>query len=96
MSIFRKDWTPAEADEWSAHDVWATVLSVAAYVLLMLGAARALLLKWDGFLMLALGIASMVVMFLVINPKLRALSTDYERRQKAYLDNLEQQVRREE
>jgi hypothetical protein len=96
MSIFKENWTPAEADGWSAHDVWATVLSVAAYVLVLIGTARAILLQWDGFVMLVVGAVCIVVMFKVINPKLRAISTEYEKKQKDYLDQLERQVRREE
>ena len=96
MTFFKKSWHPAEADEWSVQDLWASVLSVATYVLLMLGTARAFLLKWDGFVMLLLGGICMVVMILVIDPKLKALSSDYEAKQAQYLDALERKVRRED
>ena len=96
MSLFRTNWTPAEADEWNRHDFWACVFSVAAYVLIMIGMARAFLLQWDGYVMLVGAAVCMVVMYKIIDPKLRVLSTDFEKKQQAYLDRLERQVRWED
>jgi len=34
MKLFKKDWTPDEADEWTIHDFWASLLGVLAYILI--------------------------------------------------------------
>ncbi len=89
MSLFKRDWTPAEADEWTRHDLWASVLSSLAYILLMLGTALTLLALPVGYLLLGLGLLASVVMYKIIDPKLQAISTEYEKKQKAYLERIE-------
>ena len=96
MSLFRRNWTPAEADEWTKHDFWASFFAVCAYFLITVGTARALLLAWDGYVELAAGAVCTILMFKIIDPKLRVISSDYEEKQHAYLDELERKVRWEE
>jgi len=96
MSLFRKDWTPADADEWTIHDLLASVLSVASYFLVAVGVAGALLLKVWGFVALAAGLVSIVLMFLIIDPKLKAMSRGFEKKQQKFLEHLDKTTRWEQ
>jgi len=96
MSLIKRNWTAREADEWGKEDLIACVFSVLAYILLTIGVALSLLLFPIGFIILAAGIIATIVMFWVINPKLKVLSADYEKKQKDYLVELEKIVEWEE
>jgi hypothetical protein len=96
MAFIRRDWTPQAADEWTKEDLIASILSPLAYVALTLGIALSLLAMPVGYVTLALGIALMIAMLWVIDPKLRTISTEYEKKQKAYLEELEKNQRWEE
>ncbi len=89
MGLIKRTWTADEADHWTKEDYITFVLSPLVYVLLMIGAALSLLLLWYGFLMLALGVVLLLVMLWIIDPKLKAISEDYEVKQKHYLEDLE-------
>jgi len=96
MSLFRKDWSPAEADEWTIHDLLASVLSVVSYFLVAVGVAGALLLKVWGFVALAAGLVSIVLMFLIIDPKLKATSQGFEKKQQKFLEHIDKTTRWEQ
>ncbi len=96
MGFIKRDWTPAEADDWTKEDWITIVISPMAYVLLTLGVAFSLLLLWYGFVMLGVGIAATVMMHWIIDPKLKAISNDYEKKQKEYILELEKKVRWED
>jgi hypothetical protein len=88
----RRTWTAEEADAWSLEDGFAIVASPLAFGLIMIGLAKLLLLQWEGlWLLLAAGFC-IFVMFALIDPKLRALSADYEARQAEYLRTLDVQL----
>ncbi len=93
MALIRRSWTAHEADEWTREDWVAIAISPTCYVLLTIGLALSLLLQTSGYVMLAAGIVLTVLMHYVIDPKLRAVSAEYERKQQAYLNQLEAQVR---
>ncbi len=90
MSWIRREWTPHEADEWTKEDWIAVVLSPLSYICMSLGIAMSLFLLPSGFIILGAGLLITVFMFYVIDPKLRALSEAYEKKQRKYLDQLEQ------
>jgi ABC-type multidrug transport system permease subunit len=96
MNLFRKDWTPAEADEWTIHDTLAVVISPIIYMLILVGASLAALLMPVGFVLLAVGAVLFVVMIKVINPKLSAISEEFEKKQKHYIEELEKKVKWED
>jgi hypothetical protein len=96
MTWIRRRWTPDAADHWSREDVVATGLSVVAYMLLLLGTTLSLLAMTAGYLLLAAGLLAAGVTYYIIDPKLRAVSTDYEKKQKEYLVRLEGITRWEE
>ena len=91
--MIRRTWTPQDAQHWTKEDWIAIVLSPLAYFFIALGVALSLFLKISGFIFLLLGILCAALMYYVINPKLQAVSNEYEERQKKYLEDLETKVR---
>jgi len=89
MGFIRRQWTPREADEWRKEDWIAIVLSVISYITLTIGSALSFLLLPIGFLVLGIGILVTLLMYWVINPKLKMISEEYEKKQKGYLKQLE-------
>ena len=96
MSLFRQHWTPSDADEWTIHDLIASVLSAASYILVGVGVAGALLLQVWGFIASAVGIVSIVLMYFIIDPKLKALSEAFAERQQEFLEHIDKTTRWEE
>ncbi len=93
MAFIRTEWTAAEADEWTKEDWITIILSPLIYLLLTIGVALACLLMWEGYVLTATGIVLTVVMHKIIDPKLRAISEEYEKKQKEYLSDLEATTR---
>ncbi len=93
MGWIKRHWTADEADRWTKEDYLTFILSPLVYVLFMIGAALSLLLRWYGFLLLGVGIALLFLMLWIIDPKLKAISEDYEVKQKQYLEDLERIAR---
>ncbi len=91
--MIRRKWSANEADEWTKEDWIAIVLSPLCYVLVTIGAALSILLQMSGYIMLAIGIVMTVLLHLVIDPKLKAISEEYETKQQGYLQELEAKVR---
>jgi ABC-type bacteriocin/lantibiotic exporter with double-glycine peptidase domain len=96
MGLIIRTWTAEEADHWTKEDYITFVISPVVYVLLMVGSALSFLLLWYGFVLFALGIILLLVMLWIIDPKLKAISEDYEHKQKRYLEDLEKIERWEE
>lgn len=94
--MIKREWTPEEADEWTKEDWVAIVLAPLAYIALMLGIAFSILAMPVGYVILAAGAILTALMHLVIDPKLRAVSEEYEKRQREYLEELERIERWEE
>jgi len=90
MGFIRRDWTPKEADEWRKEDWIAILLSVLSYTTLTVGSALSFLLLPIGFIVLGIGIILTLLMYWVIDPKLRMISQEYEKKQKDYLKQLEE------
>jgi len=87
--LVRRRWTPEAANRWSREDWIAAVLSAAGYLLIIVGGTLSLIGSALGYVTLALGVAASALMYWVIDPKLRAVSADYEQKQKQYLERLE-------
>lgn len=96
MIFIRRKWKPASADEWTKEDLIAIILSALSYFGLTIGIVLSLLLLKIGFILLVVTIILIILMHWIINPKLRAISEDYERKQKAYLEDLERTQRWED
>jgi len=93
MPIIRRTWTAIEADEWTREDWFSIVLSPICYVLITLGAALSILLLWYGFVVLGAGLVLTGLLHWIIDPKLKSISSEYEKRQQDYLHDLEESVR---
>ncbi len=75
--------------EWERVDLIACILSAVSYFCILAGMTLLLLNQWTGYALTALALISAVVMFLIIDPKLRKVSSDYEKKQKEYLEELD-------
>ena len=93
MELFKKNWTPHQADRWTMHDILAGLLAVSNYVLIAIGTAGALLARTWGYVCLATGVVCVVLMVKVIDPKLKAMSGAYEEKEKGFLDHVEKTTR---
>jgi hypothetical protein len=96
MAFIRRRWTSKEADEWTREDTITVIISPLVYVLLMIGVALSVFLIPAGFVILGSGVALMLVMIFIINPKLSAVSAGYEKKQKQYIEELERKIKWEE
>ncbi len=96
MGWIKKDWTAREADRWTKEDFVTFIISPLIYILLAVGVAMSLLLLWYGWVLLGISVILLVIMFKIIDPKLKAISEDYEIKQKEYLQELEKIARWEE
>ncbi len=96
MALFKRKWTAHEADEWTKEDWLAIVISPFRYIFINLGVAMSLFLLPMGFVFLGVGVVITALMFWVIDPKLKAISESYERKQREYLKDLEKIQRWEE
>lgn len=96
MGLLHNDWKPDQADEWGVHDLLACALAVVSYTTIAIGTAGALLLRTWGFVALVVGVISAVLMYVVIDPKLRAMSTAFAERQDEYLRHVERTTRWEQ
>ena len=93
MSLFKKNWTAEDADRWTVHDFLACLFGVLAFVLVTTGVAGAMLLQTWGFITLGLSVLFTWLTFKVIDPKLRALSESFEKKQAGFLDSVEKHNR---
>ena len=93
MPFIKRNWTATEADEWTKEDWITIILSPLSYFLLTIGVALSLFLFWYGYLILAAGIVLAALMHWIIDPKLKAISAEYEKKQQDYLHDLEASVR---
>ena len=96
MSWIRTKWTAEQADQWSKEDYFTFILSPLIYFLLAIGVAMSLLMLWYGWIILGASIILLVIMIKIIDPKLKAISEDYEAKQKKYLEDLEKIARWED
>jgi Na+/proline symporter len=94
--LIRRRWTAEQAQSWSREDWIAIVLSPVVYACVLFGLVRLLLWQPVGLVPIVVGVALAAVGYWVIDPKLRAASTEYEQRQADYVARLDRQMRWEE
>ena len=90
--LLRKSWTPQEAQSWSREDWVAIVLSPLVFAGVMFGLTDLLLLRASGVWMLGAALAGWAVMYRAIDPKLRAVSAEYEASQAAFIRDVERRA----
>jgi hypothetical protein len=91
--LIRRSWTPEQADHWTREDWIAIVLSPLIFAGMMIGLTKLLILQWTGLWFLILSVLAMGLLYWVIDPKMRAVSHEYEEQQQRYLERLEQSMR---
>jgi solute:Na+ symporter, SSS family len=94
--FIRRTWTPEQTGEWTREDWIAIVLSPLVMGALMIGVTKLLLLQPGGILLVVGAVLGAGVIYWVIDPKLRAVSTEYEAQQEQYIKQLEQRLRWQE
>lgn len=78
--------------EWSREDLLACILSALAYVNCLAGTALLLMNNWTGYVLTGFTVAQVLVMYHIIDPKLRKVSGDFEKKQQEYLEELDKIV----
>ena len=82
--------------EWGRADFLACVLSVTSYFCITAGMALLLLNRPSGYVLTAVSIVSALLMYKVIDPKLKSQSEEFEKKQKGYLEELDRILEWEE
>jgi Na+/proline symporter len=91
--LIKRVWTADEAQDWSREDWIAIVLSPLVYGCVLFGLVRVLLLQPSGLWLLLAALAKALAIYWVIDPKLRAVSIEYEQRQAGYAADLDRRMR---
>lgn len=78
MKLLGQAWTPEAADRWTVHDFLASALSAVAFVAFALGATWAAVGQTRGWLWMAVALGASLLMFAVIDAKLKAQSVAFE------------------
>jgi hypothetical protein len=91
--LIRRQWTPEQVGDWTREDWIAVILSPLVYAALMIGVTKVLLLQPGGILLVVAAVLGTLAIYWVIDPKLRAVSIDYEKQQEEYVKQLEQRLR---
>ena len=93
MGIIKRKWTLAEAEEWRKEELLACIFSSLAYMAILVGSAMSFLLLPVGFIILGAGVVCTVLMYYIIDPKLKVISDEFEKKQKEYIEDLEKITR---
>ena len=91
--LIRRTWTAEQAGEWTREDWIVIVLSPLVFALILFGLTKLLLLQISGLWLVLAAIAGAAAIYWVIDPKLRAVSEEFETTQAKYLEELERSVR---
>jgi hypothetical protein len=94
--LIKRTWTAAEAEEWTREDWIVIGLSPLVMAAFMIGVASLLLLQPGGISLTLFAVVGTGLIYWIIDPKLKAVSAEYEQRQARYLEELERGVRWEE
>jgi len=89
----RRSWTAEKAGEWTREDWIVIVLSPLVFAAILFGLTKLLLLQITGLWLVIAAIAGAAAIYWVIDPKLRAVSREFETTQAKYLEELERSVR---
>jgi Na+/proline symporter len=94
--LIRRTWTPEAAGGWTREDWIAVFVSPLVFAGILIGLTKLLLLQMSGLWITLATAGGAVFLYWVIDPKLRAVSVEYEARQAVYLADLEKQHRWEQ
>ncbi len=96
MALIKRNWTPEEAEHWTKEDIYTIIISPLAYFTLVVGVALSMLLMPIGFVWLAISIVLIILMHWIIDPKLKVVSEEFEKKEHQYLEELNRKVRWED
>ena len=91
--LIRRTWTAEQAGDWTREDWIVIVLSPLVFAFTLFGLTKLLLLQISGLWLVLAAIAGAAAIYWVIDPKLRAVSEEFETTQTKYLEELERSVR---
>ncbi len=91
--LIRRTWTAQQASEWTREDWIVIVLSPLVLACILFGLTQLLLLRPFGIGLCIAAAAGAATIYWVIDPKLRAVSEEFETTQARYLEELERSVR---
>jgi hypothetical protein len=91
--FIRRTWTAEQSVEWTREDWIVIVLSPLVFAGTLFGLTKLLLLQVSGVWMSLAAVVGAVAIYWVIDPKLRAVSREFEATQAKYLEELERSVR---
>jgi hypothetical protein len=94
--LIKRRWTAAEAEEWTREDWIVIALSPLVMAAFMIGVASILVLRPGGIALTLFAVVGTLAIYWIIDPKLKAVSAEYEQRQAKYLEELERGVRWEQ
>lgn len=94
--LIRRTWTAEQADAWTREDWIVVILSPLVFAALMIGVTKLLLLQPGGLWLVLGAVLGTGAIYWVIDPKLRAVSQEYEARQARYVEDLERRLRWQE
>jgi len=83
--MIKREWSEEDCDEWTKEDYLAGAFSVISYFAWALAIYWAMMLEPIGFALLAVAAVSTFLTFYIIDPKLKAQSEVFEKRQLHYL-----------
>ncbi len=91
--LIKRTWSASEAEEWTREDWIVIALSPLVMAFFMIGVASLLILRPGGIILTASALLGTILIYWIIDPKLKAISAEYEQRQAKYLEELERGVR---
>lgn len=91
--LLDEEWTPESADRWTVHDLVAAVLSAVSFVAAAAGSAYAVFGDARGWWILGVALGASLLLWAVIDRKLRAQSVAFRRREEAHKDVVEDRQR---
>ena len=94
--LIRRTWTPEQADAWTREDWLVVMLSPLVFAALMIGVTKLLLLQIGGVFLILSAVIGTGLMYWIIDPKLRAVSHEYEVQQAQYIEQLEESMQWQE
>lgn len=96
MRFWKNEWTKEEAELWTKEDVIAAICVAISFVGINIGTIYAFLLMPMGFVIFALSVGIGALGIIIIMPKMKSISSEYEKKQAKYLEDLEKIARWED
>jgi hypothetical protein len=93
MTLLENDWTPETADQWTRHDLIASILSPLVYILATIGGAYAVFGNPLGWWLLTMAVALSLMLWAIIDRKLRVQSIAFAKHEEEHKEIVEERNR---